>query len=163
MWRVTLKKFRLLFYVFSSIDSGNELNFYLNMYLNYMNSPDSVMHIKWEPPPTGTRKFNVDRAHSKRNGSSTCGRLIRDVKGDFIQGFYCNIAPIIKGLRCGVYFELCVLLVISTLIVLFFKLILLLFQLLSSIVLPPSLISNLFYKRFKIYYIFKIGKYSTLL
>jgi hypothetical protein len=67
------------------------------------------------------------------------------------------VAVILKMLRCGVYFMLCTLLVISTLILLFLKQILLLLQLLSLIVLPPSLISNLSHKGFLIYYNFSIG------
>jgi hypothetical protein len=57
----------------------------------YMNNSVSVMHIKWEPPPTCTLKFKVDRSESKRNGFSTCGGLLRDAKAGLIQGFYCNL------------------------------------------------------------------------
>jgi hypothetical protein len=51
----------------------------------YINNSISVMHIKWEPPPTCTLKFKVDRSESKRNGFSII------IKAGLIQGFYYNL------------------------------------------------------------------------
>jgi hypothetical protein len=53
----------------------------------YMQSNGSTIHIKWEPPPAGTLKFNVDGAHCRRSGFSACGGLLRDAHGSLIQGF----------------------------------------------------------------------------
>jgi hypothetical protein len=47
----------------------------------YMESSGSIIPIRWEPPPIDTLKFNVDGAHSKRNGFSVCGGLLRDFQG----------------------------------------------------------------------------------
>ncbi|PNY07952.1 hypothetical protein L195_g004461 [Trifolium pratense] len=51
----------------------------------------STDFLEWELPPKDTLKFNVDEAHSKSNGFSACGGLLRDSQSDFIQGFYCNL------------------------------------------------------------------------
>jgi hypothetical protein len=102
------------------------------------------MHIKWEPPPTGTRLMLIELIAKEMVSQLVAGYLEMQRVALFNVFILIMVAIILKGLKFGVYFMLCVLLVISTLIVLFFKLILLLLQLLSLIVLPQSLISNLF-------------------
>jgi hypothetical protein len=57
----------------------------------YLERFGSVSSIKWEPPLDGKYKFNVDDAYNKRNSNSACGGLLRDVRGNLIQGFYCKI------------------------------------------------------------------------
>jgi ribonuclease HI len=57
----------------------------------YMQSNGSTIHIKWEPLPARTLKFNVDEAHYRRKGFSACGGVLRDAYGSLIQGFSCNL------------------------------------------------------------------------
>jgi hypothetical protein len=54
---------------------------------------------------------------------SACGRLLRDAKSMTSSKVFIGVlvAIILRGLRCEVHFMLCVLLIISILIVLFFK------------------------------------------
>jgi hypothetical protein len=58
----------------------------------YLERSGLVSPIKWEPPPNGKYKFNVDGSYNKRNNSSACGGLLRDARGNLIQGFYCKLS-----------------------------------------------------------------------
>lgn len=53
--------------------------------------PRKEVHVAWTPPPSAFFKVNVDGSHLPSTGSSACGGLIRDSKGKFIHGFFCNV------------------------------------------------------------------------
>lgn len=43
------------------------------------------------PPPCNVHKVNVDGSHYPDHGTTACGGLVRNLDGNFIKGFYCNI------------------------------------------------------------------------
>lgn len=43
------------------------------------------------PPPCNVHKVNVDGSHYPDHGTTTCGGFVRNLDGNFIKGFYCNI------------------------------------------------------------------------
>lgn len=49
--------------------------------------------VGWQPPPMYFFKVNIDGAHNKHTGKSSCGGINRDSNGCFVQGFFCNLGP----------------------------------------------------------------------
>ncbi|MCH82159.1 ribonuclease H, partial [Trifolium medium] len=57
----------------------------------YMDRQGSITLIRWDRPPDGSYKFNVDGSYNKRNASSACGGLLKGSHGNLVQGFYCRL------------------------------------------------------------------------
>lgn len=44
------------------------------------------VHVGWKPPPVDFFKVNVNDAHNKHSGLSSCVGIIRDSNGIFVKG-----------------------------------------------------------------------------
>lgn len=47
--------------------------------------------MKWDPPPPGWHKLNIDGAFHKNPGMAGIGGVIRDDNGEFVPAFAKNI------------------------------------------------------------------------
>lgn len=58
---------------------------------NEDNKTKHIINIKWDPPPTGWFKLNVDRATNQNAGKAGIGGVIRNHRGEFEAAFAKNI------------------------------------------------------------------------
>jgi hypothetical protein len=69
-----------------------------------MENNGSIIHIRWEPPPIDTLKFNVDGTHSKINGFSLVADCIETCGVVLFRVFIATLAAIIPWvLRCEMW------------------------------------------------------------
>lgn len=62
-----------------------------NIRINKANKITSIVHLKWEPPPVGWFKVNIDGASIKNPGMAGIGAVIRNHKGEFVAALAKNI------------------------------------------------------------------------
>lgn len=53
--------------------------------------PKQMITIKWEPPPKGWFKLNINGSACSNPGNAGTGGIIRDHNGDFITAFSINM------------------------------------------------------------------------